>query len=53
MDFNLDLFIKFVNCCLLFLWLMSSNMSIFKSPKIMNGQSFGDFSTKAYNVLRV
>jgi hypothetical protein len=51
-DFNSNLFIKSINCCLLFLWLLSSKMSILKSFKTMNGQSFGDFWINAFNVLR-
>jgi len=42
-DFNSNLFIKSINCCLLLSWLLSSKISILKSPKTMNGQSFGDF----------
>jgi len=51
-DFNLNLFIKFINCDLLFLCLMSFNMLILKFLKVTRGQSFANFWTKAFNVLR-
>jgi hypothetical protein len=51
-DFNLNLFIKSISCDLLFLLLVSFNMLILKFLKVMRGQSFANFWTKAFNVLK-
>jgi hypothetical protein len=51
-DFNLNLDVKSINCDLLFLWLVSLNILILKFLKVMKGQSFAIFWTKAFNVLR-